>query len=538
MRKLLLLILAVLMTISFTETMAEAAVPEARAPYAVQISPNMGLLKVREQVKLTSIGPDLYSFVIYIPASTSIQTGFNAWVKGFTLNSVSSKTLLPEDDPAGSPRAELIKKLKAARQERSRLDGMSQALNTRLRLWTSQAEKSDNSPIAQAQDLEKIDQAMGTSIPNIYAQLAELPEQLQKADQLINYLQNELNSLGGERPQLAEITITVAGSASNTNQTATAEYSYFSYNCDWQPSYSFEADPLKGSIVFKQQANIRQNSGRDWNNVEVTLSTKALDFKLLPSNLRPWNLYRQQPESSSRASKSMVDAEMSVDEVLYDAVPAAMAPAAFQRQAPVSLELGTHREWQVGQVNLSSKNPTSLELERQDWKGDFYYTLRPSVEEASYLTAKVELEKAIELARGEAIFIVDGRMAGYLDNFTSGGKEVEIFFGKDDMITVESQDIVSMTGQERFITKTNTYNWHWKFKVLNKRNRAVKVKVEDPLPQVRDASIKLKMESTPIPKEDYRSYHWETTVPASGEFVIEHKVEARASGSERIIPGR
>lgn len=524
------------MTTSFTAGEAGAAAPakpEARAPYAAQISPNMGLLKVREQVKLNEIGPGLYSFIIYIPASTSVQAGFDVYVKGFGLNSISRKVLLPEDDPAGSPRGDLVRRLKAARQEKARLEGLQQSLNTRLNLWSSQPSKNYDS-LPAAKDLEAIDASLGAKMPEIYAEVAALPEKMQEADQLVQYLQNELNAMGGEKPQLAEITVSITGSAT-AGQAVTAEYSYFSYNCGWSPSYSFDADPIKGAIVFKQQANIYQSSGKDWNGVDVSLSTKALDFKLQPNPLNGWNLYREEPERNMRAaSKVMTQESVMMDEM---SVSAAYAPAA-PRPQPVSMELGTHREWKIGKVNLSGRTPASIELESRNWKGDFFYTLRPSREEAAYLTAKVELEKSIELAPGEAIFVVNGRLAGYMNGFRAGGKELELFFGKDDMITVEVQDLVSMRGQERFILKTNTYNWHWKFEVENKRSRAVKVRVEDPLPQVRDSSIKLKVESSPKASEDFRAYFWESTIPAGDKFVIEHKVEAKASGAERIIPGR
>lgn len=523
------------MTASLTDGDAGAAVlagPEAKAPYAAHISPNMGLLKVREQVKLSEIGPDLHSFVIHIPASASVQAGFDVFVRGFSLNSISRKVLLPDGDPAGSPRGELVRKLREARLEKARLEGLQQALNTRMSLWVNQPDKNYDS-LPAAKDLEAIDASLAARIPEIHAELSELPEKLRQADQLVQHLQNELSALGGENPQLAEITVTVTGRAA-PGQQAVAEYSYFSYNCGWYPSYSFDADPIKGTIVFKQQANIRQSSGKDWNGVELSLSTKALDFRLQPNPLGVWNLRREEPERDTRMAKSAAPVmEMSAME-MDDAGAANYAP----RQQPVSLELGAHREWKIGKVNLSGRTPAGIELERRDWKGDFYYTLRPSREEAAYLTAKVNLDEAVELAPGEAIFVVDGRLAGYLNNFRAGGKELELFFGKDDMISVEAQDLVSMRGQERFILKTNTYNWHWKFIVKNMRSRAVQVRVEDPIPQVRDASIKLKVESSPKAGEDFRAYFWENTIPAGGEFVIEHKVEARASGSERIIPGR
>lgn len=523
------------MTTSLNLGKADAAAParpEAKAPYAAQISPNMGLLKVREPVKLANVGPDLYSFVIYLPASTSVQSGFDVFVKGFGLNSISSKLLLPEDDPAGSLRGELVKRLRDARLERARLQGLKQSLDARMKLWTSQPDKNYDS-IPSAKDLESLDTSIGSRMPDIYMELSALPEKIQDNDQLIRYLQNELDASGGERPQLSEITVTVNGRAA-PGQTVMAEYSYYSYNCGWSPSYSFEADPIKGTIVFKQQASVRQSSGRDWNDVDLSLSTKALDFKLEPNPLNVWNLYRE--EAARNRSAKFAASEGALD--MASPAPMAAAPVLAQRPRPVSLELGTHREWKIGKVNLSGATPSSLELESRDWKGDFYYTLRPSLEDASYLTAEVELAEPVELAPGEAIFVVDGRLAGYRHDFRAGGKELELYFGKDDLVNVEVQDLISMKGQERFILKSNTYNWDWKFIVKNQRSRPVKVRVEEPIPQVRDSSIKLRVESSPKAAEDYRSYYWESTVPASGEFVIEHKVEARASGSEPIVPGR
>ncbi len=508
-----------------------------KAPYAVQIAPNMGELKVKEKVRLQQVGPNLHSFNIYLPASVSVQAGFTVSVSGFTLNSIGRKLMLPEDDPAASARGQLVNKLREARLERSRLDGLEKSLNARIAMWQNQAAQQSNlSNMPQAADLEKVDAALSAKLPEIYGQLAQLPAKKQKVDQLVAYLQNELNALGGERVQLAEVTVTLAGTTpQGVNPVEVeAEYSYISFNCAWWPSYSFEADPARGLVRFKQQANIRQNSGQDWNNVQLSLSTKAMDFKTTPNNLHAWHLYREAPPAprSSKmyemaAAEPMMDSEMVMEEVAQNTAV-----------RPVSMELATHREWSIGKVNLSSVNPACIELEQKNWKGDFFYTLRPSVEEYAYLTALVELDAPVELPRGEAIFIVDNRLAGHSTGFSANTNELYLYFGKDDMVSVEMRDLVSMKGEERFILKTNTYNWHWEITAKNMRNRNVKVRVEDPMPKIRDASIKLKVDSTPKAQEKHDYYFWEKEISSGGSFVINHRIEARASGSEPIIPGR
>ena len=80
---------------------------------------------------------------------------------------------------------------------------------------------------------------------------------------------------------------------SNKTQNISLDFNYMVYNAGWTPLYDFRAEDGNDKIKVAMKANVYQNTGVDWNNVDITLSTGNPSLGVTKPNLNPWYLHLQ-----------------------------------------------------------------------------------------------------------------------------------------------------------------------------------------------------------------------------------------------------
>ena len=78
-------------------------------------------------------------------------------------------------------------------------------------------------------------------------------------------------------------------------QTVDFELSYLVADASWLPSYDIRVDDVEQPIELVYRAKISQQSGEDWDNVELTLSTGDPSRSAIAPELAEWRLYRYRP---------------------------------------------------------------------------------------------------------------------------------------------------------------------------------------------------------------------------------------------------
>ncbi|NGZ88932.1 DUF4139 domain-containing protein [Psychroflexus maritimus] len=87
----------------------------------------------------------------------------------------------------------------------------------------------------------------------------------------IGSIQREINKLEGRnRKSRGQIKLVLN---SEISQSSSLEITYLVNDAGWNPSYELRAKNTKSPVNFLYQANIYQNTGDDWKDVDLTLST-------------------------------------------------------------------------------------------------------------------------------------------------------------------------------------------------------------------------------------------------------------------------
>ena len=110
----------------------------------------------------------------------------------------------------------------------------------------------------------------------------ELDEKKRALTEKKNKLQTELNRLNGENgTQAKKVLVNVSVSQAGT---LTAALSYLMSNASWSPVYDLRLSEGEGKDMFTYSARVIQQTGEDWEDVKLILSTaRPPEYKDIPS---------------------------------------------------------------------------------------------------------------------------------------------------------------------------------------------------------------------------------------------------------------
>jgi TonB-dependent SusC/RagA subfamily outer membrane receptor len=113
----------------------------------------------------------------------------------------------------------------------------------------------------------------------------------------IKKINNELNSIKNNQT-LPSGTIEVSIEKSS-NAKSKISISYQIENASWYPSYDLRFNGTKEPVEISYKANITQNSGVDWKDVNIILSNVQSHLSGVLPEMNPWHLYFYYQELSS-----------------------------------------------------------------------------------------------------------------------------------------------------------------------------------------------------------------------------------------------
>lgn len=341
----------------------------------------------------------------------------------------------------------------------------------------------------------------------------ELTKAKRDAEGLVAMRLRELNAAGGAPPseRFALVTMVVPRDAEvATNVT------YLVANATWQPSYTIRGNPEAGALSLEFDANVRQATGEDWNDVALVLSTAQPTRAANPSAVTPSyiELYEPAPpETLGFKAKAMYDMP-----VVGSAAPAPMEAAApgspggggeggaedraARRYAGLAADAsvggtGPAVEYRIPRTFTAASN---ADVERRtrvanlDAKPTFTLVAQPLVEQDVYLRARFRNESAYIFLPGEARMYLGADSIGRanLSEVPVGG-EVELWFGKEPRVTARREMTTKKEGESGVFAKSKGIDRSYRIVLENTLTRPVDVEVWDRVPVSRNEAAKVEL---------------------------------------------
>jgi uncharacterized protein (TIGR02231 family) len=280
---------------------------------------------------------------------------------------------------------------------------------------------------------------------------------------------------------------------------ATININYYITNAGWTPLYDLRAVSNEQNIKLTYKAQIHQNSGNDWGNVKLVLSTANPNRSYNLPELSPWYLgynypvyknkkqFSEASPASTAMSEKMVDSKAGYSSV--DQEELNLAKSAYDYTSVSENVIETEYEIKLNYSIPSDGKHHFAAILVKDLKTSYRYKAIPKINNNVYLTAVLpDWEDAITMA-GEASIYFDGSFVGET-NLTPGGTEdtIQLSLGIDKNIAINRQKIKDKCSQKML---DNDILHQYTFEITMKNSRASKIEIEvlDQLPLAQDKTV-------------------------------------------------
>lgn len=327
-------------------------------------------------------------------------------------------------------------------------------------------------------------------------QLEESTREKKINEQLIR-LQQQLQSLRSKYDQpTGNIIVRVNA---GTRGMAGFEFSYvISTAVTWNAFYDLKAKDTSSPFELVYKAKVTQNSGENWDQVKISLSTGNPAIGSVRPVLYPWMLNFYQPVTISGAdSRSMMAPMQAMDknEAQRGAVREDDTKNMEQLQVVMSQNaLNATFEIMMPYSIPSDGNEYQVEIQRYNLKASYQYVAIPKLDPDVFLTAKITGFEELSLTPGGANIYFDGAYVGesYLDPAASNDT-LEISLGRDKRIVVKREKLKDLSGN-KFFGGNRERTLSYDITVKNNKKEPVTVHLFDQLPVSMQKEIEVKTE--------------------------------------------
>ncbi|MBD5641588.1 MAG: DUF4139 domain-containing protein [Desulfovibrio sp.] len=484
----------------------EASLDELASPRTALLSPTGARLEVSQKLEVKKHeGKPVVEFVIPADAA-NLQLS----IPGRTIARWhTTPVLLNQGSPLAGRRAEI---------EKAKIDisAKLKTVNARLALWQG-LPKSANS-----QDVEQLQGAMQSAMPQLWLEQARLERELK----LIN---EELSRMPRPSDLGERVRVELGGDAAEGGE-VTVDYSYNHDGCGWEAVYDFNTRPNEGErdeIDVRMLAEVWQYTGINWDNTEITLATKSYGPRE-PAALPEWVI----DSASRRPQERNAPAPMAIRAMKTEAAADAAGPVAGVTANTDAI----YATWKLAERGLS-QGRSRMQITAAAWKAPLQWLARPSRNSSQvWLMAKYDLPPNQAWPAGLAEYSVNGQNVG-TGEFRPRSGEATLYFGADPRVTVTTTD-TRQRGESGLINTSKSWTWGWVYTIHNGHNEPIKVRVERPYPMIVDKEVKISYRNAPEPKVDARehSFYWIVDVPANGKTEISHEVTVTSPTKLPLLP--
>jgi uncharacterized protein (TIGR02231 family) len=398
---------------------------------------------------------------------------------------------------------DLYKHLEALKDQRDDLQDAMNAAAERRKFVVRFAEaspvgigdKGEARPIA---DWRAAFAAVGEEVASVDTAIRDAERKQRELDREIARLEQDRVQ---KPPSKMEVRIELASAAATK---ATLRVTYIVRNARWMPLYDVRLDTgakdRKPALELVRRAEITQDTGEDWSNVALAVSTvrtarggKAPDLNSLIVQ------YPQPPRPVASVSAPAPAPEDRVRQFRFSGGASGVLPAnekADEQQAAAEVG-GFQVVFKIpGRVSVgASEGAKSLRVATATIAPDLAVRSAPALDPTAFLEASFAQSEDAPLLPGRIAIYRDGVFVGR-GQMTAASKNetVRLGFGADDKVKIERTVVKRNEGSAGLIlTTSKTDERSFKTAIRNGHDFPIRMAIEDQLPVSENEDIQVEM---------------------------------------------
>ena len=362
-------------------------------------------------------------------------------------------------------------------------------------LQANKSIKGDNVGVT-ATELTK----MADLIRNRYAEAAlrklEIEEKEIKLSERIVKMDQQLAQLRqGEQTVTGEVVVQlIAATAGNAN----FELGYFVTNCSWSPLYDIRVKDVNTPTTVIAKANVIQNTGQDWKNVKLSLSTGNPTLGNTKPNLNPWTLSISDPivyrkaKYRTQAPAAAYDKEEDNRPTLSEVVITSRNNGYVATESITAAEITSVDNNQLTNAvfnisvpyNIASNGKENIvEIQQYEVAANYSYFSIPKIDNDAFLVADLIGWDKGELLSGDANVYFENNYVGttYFDARIVDDT-LSFALGRDNNITIKRKQTKDFNEKTSINGNTKKITRSFDIEVKNTRKSAIEIELEDQIP--------------------------------------------------------
>lgn len=342
-------------------------------------------------------------------------------------------------------------------------------------------------------------------LKDINSELFKLDKKQVKTQEAVNKMNSQLNEvIGDAQLPTAEIAVLI----SSTQKTLVdIDLKYVVKESGWVPSYDLISEDINKPVLLKYKAKVYNNSGVDWNDVKLKISSADPLKNASKPDLAAWflnfstqntyggyykndNMVNNAPSAAYNQQKSIAQ-----EQTLYDEENQVKGLKGKVKQLPKATE-----EIQVSELSAefdikqnysipSDAKPYLIDVTSYNLNASFQYYSVPKVEKEAFMLARIAGWEDLDLIEGQANVYLAGTYVGqsYI-NTRSVADTLDLSFGRDKKIQV-TRTKLKENNSEQTAGTTKKVTYTYEIMVKNNHKSPIQIEVEDQLPISQNSEI-------------------------------------------------
>ena len=369
---------------------------------------------------------------------------------------------------------------------------------------------------------------------------------MKRLSDLQNY-QNNANLVPKPKGPIHRIVVTLQ---TKTTVSGKLDVSYLVGNAGWTPMYDLRSEIQNGKVNLNYKAHVYQNTGVDWEEVPLTISTNNPYQNKTKPELHPWyvdfytaqrNLNYVETKKQKSGVRRMAEAQgYDMEEA---ATPTSMGSVAevdavYSDQFVQVIDNVISAEFKIDlPYTIRSNNEQHMVLVKNvDLKADYKYFTVPKHDRAVYLVAQISKLDELQLVPASANIFFDGSYIGetYLDP-TTMDDTLNLSLGKDPNIIVK-RTLMKKESKDKVVGTKKEKTYVYSIQIKNLKSSSIDLVVQDQIPITQNAEIEIEALELSKGELDERTgiINWNFTIRGSGEKDIELKYKVKFDKDKNV----
>ena len=299
----------------------------------------------------------------------------------------------------------------------------------------------------------------------------------------------------------SEVLVTVSAKAPIN---ASFELNYIVMNAGWRPIYDLRAKDSKSPVQLSYKAEVFQNTGIDWNNVDITLSTGNPSQSGYKPNLSPWyvNIYTQYLRKqigtlhNKRKVADKVATKYESRTVVSSDNRSGLALAEKSKTVAdftkvVEATFATKFDISIPYSIPSNGRPQLVDIKKHTMKTIYAHGAVPKLDKDAFLMAQLVDWEKYNLLSGKANIYFEGTFIGetYL-NAQNTEDTLAISLGRVKRVIVDRKKIKDFS-RIKFLVANIKQTYGYEIALRNTKSTAVNITIEEQVPISKNNKISI-----------------------------------------------